>query len=252
MPDIQLRGGHVTQDPRLDRIPSQDPRSQNFPIRELIPTEVLPVAKYWSLGPVTDQGREGACVGFGWTSDAMASPARVHIGTPQEYVRRLTYEANRDQWASDLYHTAQTMDEWWGEDYEGTSVLAGAKAMQSKGLIDSYRWAESVTDIRDTLILRGPVVIGVNWYEDMYGTEASGRVRIGGQLVGGHCLLVYGYNPRYWIEGRYQEIYRWRNSWGASYGINGKGFLTGTDFRTLFERDGEGCVPLGRHDTPSI
>ena len=42
-----------------------------------------------------------------------------------------------NDFARGIYKQAQTLDEWPGDDYEGTSVLAGAKAVQAEGYMAS-------------------------------------------------------------------------------------------------------------------
>jgi hypothetical protein len=61
-----------------------------------------------------DQGNEGACVGFG-------------ISRLASFLNSKLYDA---RW---LYHEAQKVDEWPGEDYEGTSVRAGLDVLRTRG-----------------------------------------------------------------------------------------------------------------------
>jgi len=190
----------------------------------------------WNPGPVLDQGREGACVGFGWAAELQASPV------PVKNVSNAT--------ARQLYLEAKKVDEWEGENYEGTSVLAGAKVVKSKGFIGSYRWCFGVNEVRDSVLTLGPVVIGINWYQNMYRARPSGLVEVGGALVGGHCILLTGYHPRMRIKGegwwkRY-DVFRWRNSWGPSYGNNGTAYIKTGDLADLLGQDGEACVPVQR------
>ncbi len=229
-----------SSDPRLDWNPTHDPKSQNYPIRALMGTVVPDEPRMWAPGAVLDQGREGACVGFGWTGELLASPK------PDPY----TTSEEGSGYALGVYREAQRIDEWAGEDYSGTSVLAGAKVIHQRSLITNYRWAFSVEDVRDAIITNGPVVIGIPWYEEMYWTADSGLVTVGGDLVGGHCILLTGYHPSMRIPGepysaRY-KVFRWRNSWGPSYGRNGNGYVRYEDLRVLLSGWGEACVPVGR------
>lgn len=226
-------------DPRLDWQPRHDPRSRSYPVRAALPKAVRETGKQWLPGRVvTDQGHEGACVGHAWTNDALAAPKADTKATA----------AAADVYARGVYRSAQRIDEWPGEAYDGTSVLAGAKVMQSRGHMVEYRWAFSIDDVKDSVIERGPVVIGVPWFEDMYQTGANGLVRVGGPLVGGHALLVYGYHPGASVPGvdGPVRLFRWRNSWGRSYGINGNGWIRYEDLRDLLAGQGEACVPVGR------
>lgn len=230
-----------SEDPRLDWVSMHDQKSLNFPVRAVMAAEVEKTPKQWTPPKtVLDQGREGACVGFGWTAELIGSPF------PDPYVS----EDNANLYARGLYKRAQQIDEWPGEAYDGTSVLAGAKVAQERGLIEEYRWAFSVEDLRDAVITTGPAVIGVPWYEGMYETRDSGLVEVSGPVVGGHCIYIYGYHPAMRIRGedwnaRY-EVFRWRNSWGTAYGNNGSGLIRLEDLRDLLATWGEACIPITR------
>jgi hypothetical protein len=220
----------------FDRLVQFDERSLGFGIAEIVPAQE-PRAKYWTPGLITDQGSEGACVGHGWTGELLASPKPF----------KPTFE-RANEFAHGIYKRAQVLDPWPGEDYSGTSVLAGAKAIQELGYFEQYRWAFSVEQVRDAIIAEGPVVIGVNWYDGMYYTEPNGLVNVSGQRVGGHCLVLTGYSPRARLQGvkGYVEGFRWKNSWGTSYGKNGIGFIRIEDLDRLLHEQGEACIPVNR------
>jgi hypothetical protein len=96
-----------------------------------------------------NQGQEGACVGFG--SSRMMSQCN-----------RKLYDGF---W---LYHEAQKIDEWPGEDYDGTSVRAALDVLRTRGHcvklndgqdspealeegIKANRWARGTDDVLTTL-----------------------------------------------------------------------------------------------------
>lgn len=225
----------MTNRPILDWVSRHDEKSKDYPIRATIGA-VEPKTRLWREGSVFDQGQEGACVGFAWTGELAAYPHGSKISAPRG-----------NQYALDVYNSAKRIDEWAGENYSGTSVLAGAKVLQSRGLIGSYRWAFSVEDVRDTLVTTGPVVIGIPWYDGMYETRPSGLVQISGPVVGGHAILLTGYYKSKTIEGkRLSDVVRWRNSWGAGYGYRGSGYIKLEDLAGLLKDNGEACVPLDR------
>lgn len=222
--------------PILDWKSHHDPQSRAYPVRAIVGEAVAPRRRLWKPGIVLDQGSEGACVGFGWTGELLASPRRSETKVSA---------AQGNAYALGIYHRAQVLDDWPGENYSGTSVLAGAKAVMEKGLIESYRWAFGINDVRDALIKEGPVVIGIPWYESMYETTADYEVLVDGDMVGGHCILLTGYDPAHpEFDGR--EMYRWRNSWGSSYGHHGNAWIDAGDLADLLADDGEACVPMGR------
>ena len=91
-----------------------------------------------------NQGQEGACVGF--AASRMMS-----------LLNRERYDA---RW---LYKEAQKVDEWEGENYEGTSVRAAMDILRNQGhckvsagaVVDAgisvNRWAESIDQVLDVL-----------------------------------------------------------------------------------------------------
>ncbi len=219
-----------------------DPRNKNYRVGAANP-ELMQRSRYWVPGPVLDQGREGACVGFGVVAEALASPVRVKAFRTRDPLYLTT---NPDLAARDVYRTAQAIDPW-PETHEGgaegTSVLAGMKVGQERGWWSGYRWALNMAELRAALE-EGPVVIGVEWRSGMYDTDEDGFVFCTGPVVGGHCLLITGYSPNYKGSGR---AFRWRNSWGHSYGRNGNGYIHPDQLDSvLFQAGGEASVPVGR------
>lgn len=223
---------------KLDWVSRHDQHSKNYPVRYLTDGLKRPQAVWWgSPKPKLDQGREGACVGFAWTNKLLAKPSTVVL--PSE----------PHAFALNLYRSAQKIDEWEGEAYEGTSVLAGAKVAKLGGFIEGYRWAFSVDEVLDALAFVGPVVLGVPWFEGMYSTGSGGLVSVSGAQVGGHALLATGFGVRSFggrFRGRRELVVRWRNSWGSAYGVGGDGFVRVDDLGGLLRGVGEACVPVFR------
>jgi len=226
------------QERKLDWRPHHDNRSKDYPIRSLINQISFDLKRInWEEGTVLDQGREGACVGFAWMGELLAEPKAPEVQPS---------EALGNAIASSYYKRAKKIDQWPGEEYEGTSVLAGAKIMKEEGFIDSYRWCFGIEDIRDAVLTTGPVVIGIPWHSGMYSTGRGGLVKVSGSNVGGHALVITGYDPFMEINGRRYEVFRWRNSWGSDYGVDGSGYIKYNDLEKLLKKSGEACVPIGR------
>lgn len=205
-----------------------DEKSRDYPVRALLADSAELVTRRWHLGTVLDQGSEPACVGFAWTHDILADPV----------VPLFPYLIN-NQYALDLYRLAQTLDEWPGEDYAGTSILAGAKATMRRGWITEYRWAFGLEDVLLTLAQLGPVVLGVNWYSGMNRPDVYGYIYPEGWVQGGHAILAVG------VDFERQAV-RLHNSWGADWGEKGQAWITFSDLDRLLHEHGEACVPLVR------
>lgn len=219
--------------------PSFDARSLDFPIRGMVPADVRR-NKLWKVGPILDQGREGACVGFGWTAEALSTPTAVHLD-------RMAANVPHDPtaFAQNLYHVAKTLDDMPGENYDGTSVLAGAKAMTQFGLLKEYRWATSIDDVVNAIIHRGPVVLGIEWHKEMYDAP-GGVLTLGGPVVGGHCITAVGYRTAASSRIPGEETIVLQNSWGIDWGINGLAEIRVSDVKKLLDAQGEACVPYKR------
>ncbi len=216
----------MTTEYGLGRHPEFDPRSRAFPVTAVIEAK-RPRSYTWAGGPVLNQGREGACVGFAWAGELAARPVVVQGIT--------------DQTGRTFYRRAQQLDEWEGEEptYAGTSVLAGAKAVLEAGHIKEYRWAFGVDDLALAVGYAGPAVIGIDWHESMYRPDANGFIYPTGPIVGGHAILVRGYNVRL---GRFLL----RNSWGPTWGMAGDCFISYSDLGALLANRGDACVPVKR------
>lgn len=170
----------------------------------LIDVVTLPEYMVWQRGESTNQGREGACVGFGW--------GNWHNCKPKGYINQVD-----NSYCFGLYHRAQELDPFPGTDYEGTTVRAGAKVAQERGLLGTYIWARSILELDAWLLSKGPVVLASNWYNSMDGITGNFvPVNTSSGVRGGHCYLVYGLKD---------DVYHCQNSWGDSYGDGGSFYL---------------------------
>lgn len=234
---MKLRGGCETRDPRLDRLPQFDERSRGFPIAAAVPKTLR--GRTWPCSAYLDQGSEGACVGFAWAHELVAWP------------RVFRQDAASARW---WYHEAQKIDEWEGGSYpgaspayEGTSVLAGAKVVQSQGHMAEYRWAFSIDEVLRAISHEGPVVFGIPWRDSMFDTRPDGLLDCSGDLeAGGHAILGRGLLLKPRLAGVAEPVVRLRNSWGRGWGVDGDAFIRVSDLEDLLRGWGECCVPLDR------
>jgi hypothetical protein len=208
----------------FDRRAHWDPRNDQYPIRALLEPDAPLATRTWECGTYLDQGSEGACVGHGWAHEAAARPHVIKV---------------TEQDAMDIYHRAQQLDEWPGEDYEGTSVLAGAKAQVERGWLHQYRWATNLDDVLRSLSQHGPVVLGITWKSGMWDTDAHGMIHATGDDVGGHCILARGINVR-------SRTVLLHQSWGPKWGVHGTARLPWDDLGDRLDNQGECCVPVVR------
>lgn len=183
------------------------------------PDEAPRNERYYKSGKVLDQGSEGACVGFCGTNFLTATP----IGSfPRANIQTLNNHA------ISFYKTCQKIDEWPGENYSGTSVSALCKLLKDRGFIETAVMTTSFEEMVRWKLYRGPLMISTPWHEGCYRPNAQGFIRPTGKKVGGHAILD-------------RAITRWRtavwfNSWGASFGFGGNGYVSESDMRWLISQ----------------
>ena len=208
----------------LGRFAATDPRDRNHPLSALLPKRVPIVSKRWRHPPALNQGQTSRCVAFAWVQFLRAAPLRTTS-------RKFTSEEALD----DLYHAAQVLDEWPGENYNGTSVRAGAKVLLSRGLLKEYVWGTTVAELRDFVLARGTCVVGTDWYEEMfYPEDHKGFLVAEGANVGGHAWLVFGYNA-------VKKAFVMLNSWGPEWGFKGTAFVSEETMQKLLDENAEIC-----------
>lgn len=231
---MNLRNGSTSKDPRLTRLVQFDDKSRNYKATAVIPAGAQPKNKTWSCSEVLDQGPDGACTGFAWAHELIATPCSIKKGIDAKYAKEK------------LYWEAQKIDEWEGgsypgasPQYEGSSVLASAKAAKATGHITEYRWAFGLDDLILSVGHLGPVVLGINWYEGMFDPHPCGYIHVTGELSGGHAILCRGVNVK-------EEYALLHNSWGRFWGKAGTAKISFKELDTLLKEDGEACIPTGR------
>lgn len=232
---ITLRDGSTAEDPRLGRLRHFDPRSRNHPIRTLVGGKD-PRSWTWRLNVWLNQESEGSCTGFGTAHDLNARPVVTRVD--REYARKIYFEAQlRDPWEGGAYPGAHPF-------YEGSSVLAAVQTCQAWGHYEAYRWAFGLNDVVLALGYAGPCILGIDWHRNMSQPDADGRIRPTGSLDGGHAILAY----KVQMPTKRRKVAKvWlHNSWGQSWGLNGRCWLTFDDLDQLLHAGGECCIPVKR------
>jgi hypothetical protein len=219
-------------DYKFGRLKSFDERSRNFPVRTLV-RGLEPISKLWDCPVVLDQGNEGSCVGHGIAHELIATPV------PMAWVDH-TY-------ARKIYKMAQTLDEWPGTDYEGTSVNAGLKAIKNWGLCTSWNWSFSHLDTQLGISHVSPGIAGTNWMTGMMDLDSEGFIHATGVSEGGHCYLYLGIDTE-------KQAFIIQNSWYKKdkitpWGRGGRAFISFEDYEKLRSNGGEMAFLVGETDT---
>jgi hypothetical protein len=156
-----------------------------------------PRQRPYNLGPTLNQGSTPQCVGYSCRHKLMAAPIMVkpELGLSEH----------------EIYLEAQKRDEWPGENYDGSSVRGGFKFLTEAGYIKSYVFAATAAEARK--FIRdgwGTVVLGTNWYAQMFYPMAGGVLPVPPRTatpVGGHAYHMF------WTDATHDFF---QNSWGGA------------------------------------
>jgi len=261
MPKVKFKDRLL--DARPDRLDLRD-FPYRPPLRNLPPEFPEPAAlkrsfpKYASDKMVLDQGKEGACTGFGlaavvnylrWSRLRLAKGGGRKAPPPKVSPRM-------------LYHLARFYDEWPGEDYDGSSCRGALKGWHRHGVCEDRLWPYrnragevvfiepsdgwdtnatqcpigvyyridkgSVVDMQAAICEVGAIYCSGNVHPGWFASPFPQRAGIacievpkGADNTGGHCFALVGYN-------RYGFIVQ--NSWGPKWGTKGFAILPYEDW----------------------
>lgn len=210
----------------LGRLIVKDENDHNYLIKSILPKAApTRTSRYWyANGWWGDQGSEPQCVGYSWAHWVEDGPVTQAGVAPIES-------------PVVIYKQAQLLDAFPGQNYEGTTVRAGAKHLQSRGYISTYLWAWDLHTLVEAVLEKGPVVVGTYWYYDMFTPDAKGLIKVSGAIAGGHAYLINGVNTK-------TRLFRIKNSWGKSWGVKGHAYISFDDMEKLIKQDGEICLAI--------
>lgn len=208
---------------KLGRNLEHDPRSKDFR------AQLAPAWKsvtHYHYGQPLDQGRLGSCTGNAMAQLLNTKPFQSKTG------KRLV-----ESDALELYKLATQLDDYDGTyppTDTGSSGLGVSKAAAQMGFITAYSHAFGLDQVLGALTIQ-PVIVGTNWYENMF-TPVNGLVAPGGAIAGGHEYLLLGLNVT-------SKTVTALNSWGSSWGTNGRFKMTWNTLLRLLTEDGDCTVP---------
>jgi hypothetical protein len=226
---------------RLGRHAVRDSRSAAYPFRapRRIPLQTVLLQRHVTI---FDQGDIGDCTGMAMAGALATGP--VYDGLAPEKTRNID-----ERIAVALYSAATKLDSIPGTylpDDTGSDGTSVAKAAQQAGLISGYTHAATVDDVLQAL-MRGPVIIGSDWYDSFDSPAPDGVVTItaGAQVRGGHEYLARGYDAAW-------KRIQLDNSWGTSYGVSGSFSYDVGTLEQLLAGDGDAVVPVPWTSPPPV
>ncbi len=192
---------------------------------------------------ILDQGKEGACTGFGLAAVANYLLHKRKVMPDAEPVSPRMF-----------YEMARRYDEWPGENYSGSSARGAMKGWHKHGVCALKAWPYNSQNAGGTLtneraedaagrplgayfrvnhqdlvamhsalaevgILYATSDVTRNWGN----VGQDGVIPPGGEVCGGHAFAIVGFDERgFWIQ----------NSWGDDWGLNGFALVTYDDWLT--------------------
>lgn len=225
-------------DRRLGRHVNHDPRSRRFPVR--VPEVAITSVMHERHVPIFDQGNLGSCTGNAAVGCMATGPFFATVDANEQAQYPLA-----EGGAVLVYGAATALDSYPGTyppQDTGSDGLSVAKVLKNAGWISGYEHAFSITDGLAALMTR-PLIVGVNWYEDMFNPDANAQVRPTGALAGGHEFVWDSYDAGVKLCG-------FSNSWGSGWGASGRFFMTAADFATLLAKDGDVTAFVLSTDAP--
>jgi C1A family cysteine protease len=208
----------------LGRLLEHDERSRAF---QAAASPVLRTVTHAHFGATLDQGNTGSCTGH--------AAAHALATRPMYQKRQYTHDD-----AMRFYSLGTQNDQWIGNEYpptdDGSSALGVCKGLMILGEISSYTHAFGLTHTLGATV-NGPVMIGVNFYEDMAKLNKAGFMIPGGDILGGHEMCLVGINT----AGNYVTGI---NSWGPGWGRNGRFKMAFSDLGRLLSEDGDATVAV--------
>lgn len=213
-------------DPRLGRNILHDERSRAFAFNA---AGITPVSvRHPHFIDILDQGNLGSCTG------------NSGIGCLGTFPFYPTVVSKINDWseaaAIQLYSDATAIDPFSGtyppED-TGSNGLSIAKVLVKRGLISGYQHTFSFDAMLAALTTR-PVITGVNWYSSFYYPDNDGIVNFSedARVEGGHEFILDEIDMERQLIGA-------TNSWGTSFGKNGRFYLPFSVMRRLLAEKGD-------------
>lgn len=207
----------------LGRIPSP-PDLRDYDLRSFIPMIKSDIEKHesdWDFPLKSlDQKETPHCVGFSAASWGINSPTNTEF-------------ANAD--GHRFYYECKVVEGQPGEE-NGAYIRSIGKVLKANKHLEAYAFAPDINTIKYWLLYKGPIIAGTIWTEGMFTPDENNVIHPTGSSVGGHAYLLN--------EWRADDYIGIQNSWGESWGKNGKAYISKEDFEVIFAQGGEALAAV--------
>lgn len=248
---------YTSTDARLGRHVRHDSRSANYTVG-VRPRSAIKNVDWPRRIPILDQGQLGSCVPNN-APELIGTDALGYTGVATDRVTKAdtkgVFHADSlwpmdEMFALNMYRLVTRLDPYpgqWEPDDTGSDGLSLAKALVMLGFSDKYSHAFSYPAVVSAL-QSSPVTMGMEWENSMFDTRADGKIMIdySSGVAGGHQVFARTFdadNDRVWID----------NSWGTSFGLDGRAWFQGNELAIHLKRQGDVTVPhlLGAAPAPT-
>lgn len=242
MSQIVIKRERLPFHPLLGRNVNHDSRSRAYAVQ---PTATaLTAVRHESAIGILDQGDLGSCTGNAGIGAVYRAPFTVG----GKVVKPFRYTGD-ETGAVALYSRATVLDDIPGampQQDTGSDGLSIAKALKEAGIISAYQWAFTLQQALLQL-QQNPLITGLPFYNSMMDVASDGIMTVSrtSGLAGGHELCVDEYRP---ATANSPAYVGGPNSWGSSWGDQGRWYLTVADWSGLLAEQGDvtSFVPAGQ------
>lgn len=233
---IDIYRERLPMHPLLGRHVHLDSRSKAYALQPQT-APVMPIRHPQFIG-ILDQGQVGACTGNAACSCAYHQPFTAALDAPA-----WPYAPNEDG-ALAWYHDNTVNDGYPGTytpDDTGSDGLTASKMAVKAGVASGY---QAALDLDSSLqaLMKASGITGIPWFNSMFDAPASGLLTVtpSSGVAGGHELcvdeIVTADAPG---NGTGKLLVGGPNSWGDSWGAQGRWYLTGDDWWALRQQQGD-------------